>query len=66
MLERRPTAAATYNISPMSIARMAWMTISGICAVAALLLLINGYDGYSAVLVFIGLSAALNLLGERT
>ena len=49
----------------MPIARIAWMTATGICAVAALLLLVNGYDGYSVVLIFIGLSAAVNLLGER-
>jgi hypothetical protein len=46
----------------MSIARVAWITVAGICAIAALLLLVNGYDGYSAVLLFIGLSAAVNLL----
>ena len=46
----------------MSLARIAWITVTGICAIAALLLLINGYDGYSAVLLFIGVSAAVNLL----
>ena len=38
------------------------MTVTGICAVAALLFLVNGYDGYSLVLLFVGLSAAINLL----
>jgi hypothetical protein len=46
----------------MPIARVAWMTVAGVCAIAALLLLLNGYDGYSAVLLFVGLSAAVNLL----
>ena len=46
----------------VSLARAAWMTVAGICAIAALLLLVNGYDGYSAVLLFIGLAAAINLL----
>ena len=49
----------------MPLARIAWITVTGICAIAALLLLINGYDGYSAVLAVIALSAAINLLGER-
>ena len=49
----------------MSLARIAWITVTGICAIAALLLLVNGYDGYSAVLAVIGLSAAVNLLGEQ-
>lgn len=47
---------------PMSLSRAAWITVTGICAIASLLLLVNGYDGYSAVLAFVGLSAAVNLL----
>jgi hypothetical protein len=46
----------------VSLSRAAWMTVTGICAIAALLLLVNGYDGYSLVLLFVGLSAAINLL----
>jgi hypothetical protein len=46
----------------MSLSRAAWITVTGICAIASLLLLINGYDGYSAVLLFVGISAAINLL----
>ena len=46
----------------MSLARAACITVTAICAIAALLLLVNGYDGYSAVLAFVGLSAAVNLL----
>jgi hypothetical protein len=38
------------------------MIVAGICAIAAVLLLVNGYDGYSAVLFFVGLAAAVNLL----
>ena len=44
------------------LARAAWMTVAAICAIAAILLLVNGYDGYSAVLLFVGLAAAVNLL----
>jgi hypothetical protein len=56
-------ASATFvMIGTVSLARAAWITVAGICAIAALLLLINGYDGYSAVLFFVGLSAAVNLL----
>jgi len=46
----------------LSLSRAAWTTVAAICAIAALLLLLNGYDGYSAVLLFVGLSAAVNLL----
>jgi hypothetical protein len=45
-----------------SLARAAWMTVAGICVIAALILLLNNYDGYSAVLFFVGLAAAVNLL----
>jgi hypothetical protein len=45
-----------------SLARAAWMTVAGICVIAALILLLNSYDGYSAVVLFVGLSAAVNLL----
>jgi hypothetical protein len=34
----------------------------GICLVAALLLLVNGYFGYSGVLLAVGAAAALNVL----
>jgi hypothetical protein len=33
-----------------------------ICVVAALLLVLNGYYGYSGVLLAVGASAAVNLL----
>jgi hypothetical protein len=46
----------------MSLSRAAWITVTAICVIASLLLLINGYDGYSAVLLFVGLAAAVNLL----
>jgi hypothetical protein len=46
----------------VSVVRAAWTTVAAICAIAALLLLVNGYDGYSAVLLLVGLSAAVNLL----
>ena len=46
----------------MSLSRAAWITVTAICAIAALLLLVNGYDGYSIVLLIVGLAAAVNLL----
>jgi hypothetical protein len=46
----------------VSLSRLAWITVTGICAIAALLLLINGYDGYSLVLLLVGVSAAINLI----
>jgi hypothetical protein len=46
----------------MALSRAAWIAVTAICGIAALLLLVNGYDGYSAVLAFVGLAAAVNLL----
>jgi hypothetical protein len=34
----------------------------GICLIAALLLLVNGYVGYSGVLLAVGAAAAINVL----
>jgi hypothetical protein len=36
--------------------------VVAICAIGALLLLVNGYVGYSIVAGAVGLSAAINLL----
>ena len=50
-----------YAVNSMS-ARIAWITVVLICLLACVLLLLNGYVGYSAVLVAVGGSAAINLL----
>jgi hypothetical protein len=46
----------------MTLSQAAWTTVTAICVIASLLLLVNGYDGYSAVLLFVGVAAAVNLL----
>jgi hypothetical protein len=46
----------------VSVARASWLTIVVICAIAALILALDGYTGYSIVLAAVGLSAAVNLL----
>jgi hypothetical protein len=45
----------------VSLARASWLTIVVICAVAALVLALDGYNGYSIVLTAVGASAAVNL-----
>ncbi len=45
----------------MSLQRISWLVTVGLCLVAALLLLVNGYSGYAAVLVAVGAAAAVNL-----
>jgi hypothetical protein len=46
----------------VSLSRVSWLTIVAICAVAVLLLAVNGYVGYSIVIAAVGASAAVNLL----
>ncbi|HYP48134.1 MAG TPA: hypothetical protein VEQ61_05805 [Thermoleophilaceae bacterium] len=46
----------------MSLSRISWIVTVAICLVAALLLLLSGYYGYTGVLVAVGAAAAVNLL----
>ncbi len=46
----------------MPLSRISWLVTLAICLIAALLLIINGYVGYSGVLLAVGAAAAVNLL----
>lgn len=46
----------------MPLSRISWLVTVGICLIAALLLLVNGYVGYSGVLLAVGAAAAVNVL----
>jgi hypothetical protein len=45
----------------VSLNRIAWLITVGAALIAALLLFLSGYNGYGAVAVAVGLSAAINL-----
>jgi hypothetical protein len=45
----------------VSLPRISWLVTVGICLVAALIVLLNGYLGYFGVLLAIGAAAAVNL-----
>ena len=45
----------------MPLSRLAWLVTVGICLVAALILLLSGYDGYAGVSLAVALAAAINL-----
>ncbi len=45
----------------VDLSRLAWLITVGLCLVAALILLIDGYIGYAGTLAAVGLSAAINL-----
>jgi len=42
--------------------RVAWLVTIAACLVTAVLLLVSGYQGYAALVVAVGASAAINLL----
>jgi hypothetical protein len=44
------------------LSRISWLVTVAICVVAALLLVLNGYYGYSGVLLAVGAAAAVNLV----
>jgi hypothetical protein len=48
--------------SAVSLSRISWITTVAICLIASLLLLLNGYYGYSGVLLAVGVAAGVNLL----
>jgi hypothetical protein len=43
------------------LSRIAWLATVGACLIAALVLLLSGYDGYAGVAVALALAAAINL-----
>ncbi len=45
----------------MDVPRASWIAVVIVCVVAALLLAINGYTGYTITVVAVGLAAAVNL-----
>ena len=50
------------NSAAVSLAKGSWMTVVAICLIAAVLLAVGGYTGYSIVVAAVGLAAAVNLI----
>jgi hypothetical protein len=46
----------------VSVSRISWLAVVGLCAIAVLLLALNGYVGYSITAAAVGAAAAVNLL----
>jgi hypothetical protein len=46
----------------MNLARVSWITVVVVCAIAAVLFAFSGYTGYAITLIAVGLAAAVNLL----
>ncbi len=45
----------------MSLQRISWLVTVGLCLLAAVLLLLNGYVGYFGILMAVAAAAAVNL-----
>jgi hypothetical protein len=43
------------------LSRIAWLVTVGICLIAALVLLLSGYNGYAGVTLAVAIAAAINL-----
>jgi hypothetical protein len=48
-------------MAPVNLARAGWLATVAACAVAVVILIIQGYVGYAGVACAVGLSAAINL-----
>ncbi|MGI9019330.1 MAG: hypothetical protein ACR2G3_01295 [Solirubrobacterales bacterium] len=46
----------------MSVSKVSWLIVVGLCAIAVILLALNGYVGYSITVGAVGAAAAVNLL----
>ena len=60
-LTKGPFFAAFRHTGTVPLSRIAWLVTVGVSLIAALLLLINDYDGYALLAVAVGGSAAINL-----
>ncbi len=49
------------KIPSVSTSQIAWSVTVGICVIAAIVLVLNGYTGYSITVGAVGLAAAVNL-----
>ena len=56
-----PGPVAIREDAGVSFNRIAWLVTVAAAAVTALLLFVSGYNGYGAVAIAVGLSAAINL-----
>ena len=50
----------------MSFTRIAWLVTVAAAIITAVLLFVSGYNGYGAVAIAVGLSAAINLLPVKS
>jgi hypothetical protein len=57
-----PTVGPGWQDGRVTIGRIAWLVTVVLCVLAAVILLVSGYQGYAAVVLVVGASAAINLI----
>lgn len=57
-----PDPTRSGRMQDVTLNRIAWLVTVGAALLTALLLFISGYNGYGAVAIAVGLSAAINLV----
>ncbi len=60
-----PDPSRSARMQGVSFNRIAWLITVAAALITALLLFISGYNGYGAVAIAVGLSAAINLIPEK-
>jgi hypothetical protein len=58
----RRTIGRAWKDGGVTIGRIAWLVTVLVCVVAGVALLLSGYQGYGAVVLVVGVAAAINLL----
>ena len=53
---------ASWEDGRVTIGRIAWLVTALTCLITCVILLLSGYQGYAAVFLVVGASAAINLL----
>ena len=56
-----PPSPAPATMDGVTLARISWLATVLVCLVSSLVSLLAGYQGYAAVLLLVGASAAINL-----
>jgi hypothetical protein len=57
----RPPSPAAATMPDVTLARLSWLATVLVCLISSLVSLLAGYQGYAAVLLLVGASAAINL-----
>ena len=58
----RRAGGISAKIASVTLQQGSWLTVVVVCGISVILLALGGYTGYSIVVGFVGLAAAVNLV----